>query len=292
VVEGRRAAVVDTGTNAAVPRVLAALAEKGIAPEQVDWVILTHIHLDHAGGAGLLMSKLPNAKLCVHPRGARHMADPSRLIEGTIAVYGEAHTREIYGDILPIAQERIVVTEEDAVIDLNARALRFLDTPGHARHHCCIHDGRSGHVFTGDTFGFAYLELEVDGRRSAFPTTSPVQFDPEALHRSIDRILALEPEAVYVTHFGKIGDVERLGADLHRLIDAHVALGHACADAGSERHAKLRLGMERMVLDEAGRQGWRLGREQLLELFALDIELNAQGIGIWLDEQAKAPAAR
>ena len=283
IIVGDRAAIVDTATNAAVPRVLAALAAKGIAPEQVDYVILTHIHLDHAGGAGMLMTKLPNARLCVHPRGVRHMIDPSRLIESTIAVYGADHARRVYGDIVPVAPERILVTEEGSVIDLNGRRFNVIDTPGHARHHFCFHDPRSNHVFTGDTFGLAYRELEVDGRRFVFPTTSPVQFDPPALHRSVDRILDLAPEAVYVTHFGQVRDVERLGADMHRLIDAHVALGRTHRDAGTQRHERLKQGLEGVVLEEAERQRWSLSQAQVLELFATDIELNAQGLAIWLD---------
>ena len=283
VIEGDRAAIVDTATNAAVPRVLGALAAKGIAPERVDYVILTHIHLDHAGGAGLLLSHLPNARVCVHPRGVRHLIDPSRLIEGTIAVYGAQHTRSVYGEILPVAAERIVVADEGTIVGLGDRRLSFIDTPGHARHHVCVHDERSNHVFAGDTFGLAYRELEVDGRRSVFPTTSPVQFDPQALHRSVDRIRALAPAAVYVTHFGQVRDVERLAADMHRLVDAHVALARARRDGGSERHERLKRGLERIVLAEGSRQRWPLGRDRILELFALDIELNAQGLAIWLD---------
>src|SRR5262245_50916355 len=164
IIEADRAAIVDTATNAAVPRVLAALAEKGLAPEQVDYVILTHIHLDHAGGAGMLMAQLPNAKLCVHPRGARHIADPRRLIESTIAVYGAEHTRATYGDIVPVAEDRIVVMDEAASVTLNGRELRCFDTPGHARHHFCVHDCGSNRVFAGDTFGLAYRELLIDDR--------------------------------------------------------------------------------------------------------------------------------
>ena len=283
VIERGRAAVIDTATNTAVPRVLAALAAEGLGPEQVDYVILTHIHLDHAGGAGTLMARLPNARLCVHPRGARHMADPRRLIEGTIAVYGESHTRAIYGDSLPVSEKRIMVVDEGAQVALAGRELSFMDTPGHARHHVCVHDRASNHVFAGDTFGLGYRELVVGERASVFPTTSPVQFDPPALHRSVDRILALAPEAVYVTHFGQLRDVERLGADMHRLIDAHVALAQAHRDGGDERHARLKRGLEQMVLSEGERQRWPLSSEQILELFATDVELNAQGLAIWLD---------
>jgi len=285
IVEGDRAAIVDTATNACVPRVLAALAARGIAPQQVDWVMLTHIHLDHAGGAGLLMAKLPNARLTVHPRGARHMVDPGRLVEGTIAVYGEDYTRRLYGDIVPIPRERIVETPHGTRVSLGARSFEFFDTPGHARHHVVIRDGASGHVFTGDTFGLVYRELARDGRRFVFPSTSPVQFDASALHASVDLILGLAPDAVYVTHFGEVRDVARLGADMHRLVDAHVGIARACAGAGSARHERLVEGVRELVLAEACEQGWGVSVEQALEIFETDIELNAQGLGIWLDAQ-------
>ena len=283
VVQDGHAAIVDTGSNDSVVPVLAALEAKGIARERVDYVLLTHIHLDHAGGAGLLMSHLPAARLCVHPRGVRHIANPSRLVQSTIDVYGIEHARKVYGEILPVAQERIVAIGEGDCIELKGRRLRFIDTPGHARHHCCIVDERSRSLFTGDTFGLAYRELEVDGRRSVFPTTSPVQFDPGALQASIERIVALRPEQVYVTHFGGVGEVERLAADLHRLIDAHVALARMHAGASGQRHALIKQGLEKMVLDEARLKSWPLGRDEALELFATDIELNAQGLGVWLD---------
>lgn len=285
IVEGGRAAIVDTATNASAPRVLAALAERGVAPEQVDWVILTHIHLDHAGGASLLMQRMPNARLCVHPRGARHMADPSRLVASTIEVYGEDHYREVYGDIRPIAADRVVETGQDAHVDLAGRTLTFHDTPGHARHHVSIHDSRSGHVFTGDTFGLCYPALEIDGRRFGIPSSSPTQFDPDALHRSIDRILALRPQAVYVTHFGQVRDLARIGADLHRLVEAHAVIGREHAAAGAERYECMRAAIEQLMLDEAKRQGWRLPRDEVLALLGTDIELNAQGLGNWLDAQ-------
>jgi len=286
IAEGDRAALVDTGSNASLPIVMQALKAKGLTPAQVEYVILTHIHLDHAGGAGALMQALPNARLTVHPRGARHMVDPARLVAGTIAVYGEAQARRMYGDILPIPADRIVETPEGATIRLGERALTFLDTPGHARHHVCIRDDRSGHVFAGDMFGLSYRELDVDGRQFAFPTTTPVQFEPAAMHASIDRLLALQPEAIYVTHFGQVRDVPRLGADLHRLIDAHVAAALRHRNAGAGRHERIKADLTAILLDEARRHGWRMALDGLLRLMAADVELNAQGLGAWLDSGA------
>jgi glyoxylase-like metal-dependent hydrolase (beta-lactamase superfamily II) len=286
-VEGGRAAIVDTGTSHAVPQVLAALEAKSIAPEQVDYVILTHVHLDHAGAAGQLMLRFPNARLTVHPRGARHMIDPRRLIAATVAIYGEAETRRIYGEILPVPAARVTETPEGARLRLAGRELLFLDAPGHARHHVVVRDAQTGHIFAGDTFGLSYRELDQDGRQFSFPTTSPSQFDPVALHRSIDRMLSHGPQALYVTHFGRLANLTPLADDLHRLIDAHAALGERCRRAGAERKRLLKEGVSALVLAERERQGWRLPSEKVLEVFALDIELNAQGLEFWLDSEGK-----
>lgn len=281
-VEGGRAAVIDTGTSHAVPQVLAALEAKGIRPAQVDYVILTHVHLDHAGGAGQLMARFPNARLTVHPRGARHVVDPGRLLSATVAIYGAEQTRRIYGEILPVARERVIETPEGAKLRLAGRELLFLDAPGHARHHVVVRDGATGHFFAGDTFGLSYRELDQDERQFSFPTTSPSQFDPPALHRSIDRMLSFAPGALYVTHFGRLTNLTVLAADLHRLIDAHAELGERHRRAGAERKRLLMEGVRSLVLAERERQGWRLPSEKLLEVFALDIELNAQGLDSWL----------
>lgn len=283
IVEGGRAAIVDTGVNSSVPRVLAALRGKGIAPAQVDFVILTHIHLDHAGGAGLLLSHLPQAMLTVHPRGARHMTDPARLIASTLDVYGADALERTYGRIVPVPPARVIETPHGSSIDLNGRAIVFYDTPGHARHHVCALDTKSGHVFAGDTFGLSYRELDCDGRQFIFPTSSPTQFDPAAEHRSLDLIAGLRPGAVYVTHYSQVRDIARLAEDMHRLVAAHEQLARAVGVEGAPRLAQLKAGVTDIILDEARRYGWRLAREEVLDIFAGDIDLNAQGLAIWLD---------
>jgi hydroxyacylglutathione hydrolase len=285
-VESGRAAIIDTATMHSVPLVMEALASKGLGPEAVDFVILTHIHLDHAGGAGELLRRCPNAKLVVHPRGARHMADPAKLWAATVAVYGLALAERNYGRIEPIDASRIIEAPEGFRLDFRGRTLSFVDTPGHARHHVCIHDERSGEVFTGDTFGLGYVELETDGKRFCFPTSSPTQFDPAEAHRSVDRIAALDPPAVYVTHYARIPGVPRIAADLHRLIDAHADLAQRAADrglGGAERLAYLKDGVAAIILEERDRQGWRLTDAEALRVFELDHELNAQGLGDYLD---------
>ena len=288
IVEGGRAAVVDTGVNNSVPRVLDVLRAKGIAPDQVDYVILTHIHLDHAGGAGLLMSQLPNARLTVHPRGARHMIDPGKLVASALAVYGAPVMDRMYGRIVPVARERVIETPHGSSIQLNGREFVFYDTPGHARHHVCAFDAKSGHLFAGDTFGLSYREFDYDGRQFTFPSSSPTQFDPDAAHRSLDLIVGLKPAAIYVTHYSQVREIARLADDMHRLIDAHADLARAERGAGAERHARLLAGVIEIALNEARRYGWRVGREQVLDVLGMDLELNAQGLAIWLDAHKAA----
>lgn len=281
-VDDGRAAFVDTGTRHSVPQRLAALADAGLGPEAVDHVLLTHVHLDHAGGAGVLMQALPQARLVVHPRGARHMIDPSALYEGARQVYGDAEMERAYGRLVGIPAARVVETHDGMTLAVGRRELRFFDTPGHARHHNCIWDAAGRGVFTGDTFGLSYPEFDVAGRPWPLPTTTPVQFDPDALKASIRRILALQPERVYLTHYGPVADVQRLGGSLLSQIDAMVGLARGVPDDG-DRQAALKAGLADLYLRGLREHGCLLRDAAILDLLALDIELNAQGLGIWLD---------
>ncbi|MBS0413524.1 MAG: MBL fold metallo-hydrolase [Proteobacteria bacterium] len=289
IVEKGRGAFVDCGVNHSVPRLLAALADAGLAPADVDWLILTHVHLDHAGGAGELLRQLPEARLVVHPRGARHMIDPSRLWAGAAAVYGEAEMQRSYGRLVPVPAGRVVEAPDGHEVDLAGRRLICLDTPGHARHHNAIFDPASGWVFSGDTFGVSYREFDTAQGPFIVPATSPSEFDPPALHRSIDRLLALKPAAVCPTHYGPLTPVKRLAADLHEQIDAMVGIGRAAtALSGSERHAHLRAELRALYTGRAARHGWTGGEAAAAEWLVIDIELNAQGLGVWLDQAARA----
>jgi len=284
---GGRAALVDTGNNAALHHVEQALKETGLAPEAVDYVLLTHIHLDHAGGAGAFMQAFPNAKLVVHPRGARHMVEPSKLFAGVSAVYGPERAKALYGELIPVPADRVIEATEGLELSLAGRVIRVFDTPGHARHHVCYFDTVSRSFFTGDTFGLSYRQLDVDGRPSIFPTTTPVQFEPDAMHASIARMEAEQPAAMYLTHYAQVTDVPRLAADLHRLIDAHVAIAERHAAAGDVRTALIERDVWALVGEEAQRQGWTLPETEWRALLALDVELNAQGLDVWLDARSK-----
>jgi len=282
VVENGRGAFIDCGTNHSVPALLHALADAGLEPASVDWLILTHVHLDHAGGAGELMSRLPNARLVVHPRGARHMIDPSQLIAGATAVYGEAEIRRSYGTIRAVPAERVVEARDGHVVDLAGRALVCIETPGHARHHNAVRDERSRSFFTGDTFGLSYREFDTANGAFIVPTTSPVQFEPDALHASIERLLAHDPQAMYLTHYGRVEDVSRLAADLHEQIDAMVAIARSHA-GDADRHEAIKIDLGSLYFERAQRHGCAMDRARFYDVLGMDIELNAQGLGVWLD---------
>jgi glyoxylase-like metal-dependent hydrolase (beta-lactamase superfamily II) len=282
VVEDGRAAFIDTGTTHSVPRLLAALGSLGLETDAVDWVIVTHVHLDHAGGAGALMQALPHARLVVHPRGERHMVNPSALLAGARAVYGAEEVARSYGEVPPIAAERVLASSDGGTIELAGRPLQLIDTPGHARHHHCIWDARSRGFFTGDTFGLSYREFDTARGPWLLPTTTPVQFDPEPLRQSVRRMLSYAPERMYLTHYGCVEGVPALGSMMLAQIDELVALAEPLRHA-TDRHARLRNGLTEIYLRRVSEHGCTLTDAQTLSLLASDIELNAQGLAVWLD---------
>lgn len=285
-VEQGRAAFIDTGTSLALPRLLQALEVAGVPREAVDWVIPTHVHLDHAGGAGALMAALPVARLLVHPRGARHLINPTVLLGSARSVYGDEEVRRAYGTVVPVEASRVVESADGMVVDLAGRPLQLLDTPGHARHHHCVWDERSRGFFTGDTFGLSYREFDTPQGPWLLPTTSPTQFDPLAMRASIERLLAYQPQRMYLTHYGCIGDVATRGREVLALLDAVVALGRQVEAQGlpaAERQTALSEGLAALYLQRLHAMGSTVSRAQLMALLGMDLELNAQGMAVWLD---------
>ena len=284
VLENGRAAFVDCGANSSVPLILGALAEKDVDPADVDYLFLTHVHLDHAGGAGLLMQSLPNAKAVLHPRGAPHMIDPARLIKGAMAVYGEESYFEQYGDVVPISEERVVVADDLDSFSLAGRELSCLYTEGHARHHYCLVDPRSRAVFTGDSFGLSYRELDTERGEFIYPTTTPIHFDPPEAHKAIERIMSFEPQQLFLTHYSRVSGPERLATDLHQRIDDFVAIAqtHAGDDA---RTARMHESMCRYFIAEIRAHGFAGSDDEIREIVGKDVFLNTMGLEFWLDHQ-------
>jgi glyoxylase-like metal-dependent hydrolase (beta-lactamase superfamily II) len=284
IVQDGRAMIVDVGTTHAVPRIMAALAELGVAPEAVEILFLTHVHLDHAGGAGVLMQRLPRARAVLHPRGAPHMIEPDKLIAGTKAVYGEATYARVYGEIVPIAAERVSVTRDGERLKLGTREFEIWHTPGHALHHHALVDLGARSVFTGDTFGLSYRAFDTGQGPWVLVASTPTQFDPGQLRASVDRIAGYDPESVYLMHYSRVREVQQLAAELRLQIDAYVALAERHAQSPG-RHAAMRRDMCALWQQRLEAHGCRLPPTRIDELLEADLELNVQGLEVWLDRR-------
>ena len=286
---GGRAAVIDTGTNTSVPLVMRALAELGLAPDAVDWLVLTHVHLDHAGGAEALLARLPRARVLVHPRGAPHLVDPARLERATIAVYGEPAFRRLYGSLVPIPAERLQQTRDGERVRLGPSELVILHTPGHALHHQVLFEPEARAVFTGDTFGLSYRELDTAAGAFILPTTTPTQFDPQQLLDSVRRIVELRPASLYLTHFGRVTGAEHLGAALREQIERFVEVAdtHAIAENRQER---IRAGLRDDLVARAAAHGVANAETTVDAVLGPDLDLNTQGLVAWLARAEKPPA--
>lgn len=275
-------AVIETGNNASTPRILSVLAHRGRRVEEVSHVIVTHVHLDHAGGAGSLMRELPNATLFVHPRGARHMVDPSRLESSARAVYGDEEYEAQHGPLIPVPEDRMQIADEGDAVYVGKRRLEFIDAPGHARHHFCVWDEQTGGWFTGDNFGICYPDLATARGPFIIPTTTPIQFDPPRLLETIGRLLERKPRNLYLTHFGRVQDIERLADDLRAGVEQFVAWGESFADAG-DRRERIATAMMDWMVEGALAHGVERDVDELRALLAPDVDLNTQGIEFWLD---------
>jgi glyoxylase-like metal-dependent hydrolase (beta-lactamase superfamily II) len=282
-----RAAFVDVGTSHSVPYLLAALERLGVPRTAVDYVFLTHVHLDHAGGAGRLMQELPNAKAVLHPRGAPHLIEPAKLIAASKVVYGHEQFGALYGEIVAIPAERVIVTQDAQRIDLAGRAFEFIHTPGHALHHHCIVDLGFSNIFTGDTFGLSYRELDTEKGPFVVATTTPTQFDPDQLIASIDRMLSYQPRALYLTHYSRVTDVPRLGAELKAQVRQIADIALRNREAPDKKMA-IATEMRALWLRLLRRHGCVLSEERIDEILAMDVELNALGLVAWVERQRRA----
>lgn len=283
VIDDGEAALVETGTANSVPRILQALGSAGVAPSAVRYVIPTHVHLDHAGAAGALLGHLPEAIVLAHPRGARHLLDPSRLIAGATDIYGRERFRRLYGDVVAVPPDRLLEAEDGSAWRLGRRELLVRDTPGHARHHFCVWDERSSGWFTGDTFGAAYRELRGPSGPVPIPTTTPVQFDPESLHRSMDLLMEQRPRSMYLTHYGAMAASKSIAAQLHEQIDDYVSMATALRDAGELNQQRLARRLAEYTLHRLRADGCRWRAASVERFLALDLELNAAGLVSWLE---------
>ncbi|WP_163971477.1 MBL fold metallo-hydrolase [Oceanobacillus halotolerans] len=224
--------IVETGPSPSVKYIKQGLEKLGYTLDQVKYIIVTHIHLDHAGGAGLLLKECPNASVVVHPKGARHLVDPTKLARGARAIYGDSFS-ELFDPIVPVPEDRLLIKGEGNTLAISDTCtLKFLDTPGHAKHHFSIYDPVSHGMFTGDTVGVRYEQLVRDGVDFFLPSTSPNHFDPEAMQESIDRMLDMNLDRIYYGHFGMTEKVELALHKVSEWLDIFVEEGEQVVAEG------------------------------------------------------------
>ena len=279
--DGKHACVIDTGAIDGPGAVLAGLDELGLEPGDVEYVMPTHVHLDHAGAAGTLMRLFERAELLAHPRGARHLIDPTRLAAGARAVYGDENFARYYGEIVPVAAPRVRAVEDGEAVTIGSRELQFHHTLGHAKHHYCVLDRQSRALFSGDTCGVSFREFDQDGRSFVFPAAAPVDFDPDAWLQTLDQLEQLRLSRVYLTHFGALDDVEdgleQLRAGLREFAEIARSEAHA-----SDLHQAIKLALTDYLLSALRDYGSPMSETDALRIMEVDLEVNAQGLVVWL----------
>jgi glyoxylase-like metal-dependent hydrolase (beta-lactamase superfamily II) len=279
-IRGSEPILVDPGSALSHQALEAGLGELGLRCQDLRHVIITHVHLDHAGGVGQLMQHAAEAVLHCHPRAKQHMVDPSRLEAGARAVYGD-QTEQIFGKLLPVQADRVIIHEDGDHLETGDRTLVFYDSPGHAKHHTCVIDVKTRGIFSGDTIGIRYAR-EYTGWDFVygFPTTTPSDFDPDVMLQTLDRLEALDLARVYHTHYGvseagEAFDFARRGTQAIRAMTE--AMSPATPLAAIEEGLRELI---RQDLAEAGRSITDVSP------LALDIMLNSQGILVYLQKKA------
>lgn len=266
--------LIETGSSLSHDLLIDGLAQMGVKPTDLRYVIVTHVHLDHAGGAGQMMEKAKNAKLVVHPRGARHMIDPSRLWQGASSVYGDK-IGELFGSVVPVPEEQILVMNHLDTLNIGERTLTFYDTPGHAKHHFSIHDPVADAVFAGDAAGIRYRK-EFTGWdfEWVMPSTSPIDFDPVAVRNTMNLLREVPFKWVYHTHFGRspkeeaLADTERCAIEMGALIEQVYQPGTSMEEVVAA--------LRNWVIADLKIRGKQAGND--IEVLDLDIILDSLGL--------------
>lgn len=287
-------AIVDTNTEKAVPLILSALQERGLTPNHVKAILITHAHLDHAAGTGALAKACPNAKVYAHPKAARHLIDPSRLVSSAQSVYGLERFSQLYGTVEPVDSMKMVPVEDGVTISLGTETFRVFQTLGHATHHVAYFGERSRALFTGDTFGLCYPKLQRSGF-FIFPSTSPTDFDPEEALKTLDRLIALKPTTLYPTHFGAVANP----VEAHRQMKEHYRffqslLEKAIMRDANEPHSALIQALSQDIADYLAafaRHNHLVFTADEMRLLHLDLELNAQGVAYTAVKRRSKPSS-
>lgn len=281
--------IIETSASPSIPFLLKGLNELHINPESIKYIIVTHIHLDHAGGAGLMLQHCPNAKVVVHPKGARHLADPSRLIAGAQAVYGEKFNK-LFDPILPIPEDRLVVMNNEDELEIGPNCtLKFYDSPGHANHHFSIYYPPTNAMFTGDTAGVYYPQLKRDGVELYLPSTSPNQFDPNKMRQSLAKFEEMNLNHIYFGHFGGTSNPNEVYSQVRMWLNIFVDAAKVAFQQNTVLEEQVK-GTEQNILQQLNDflQTKGITKDHpAYEIIGLDINVCSQGLIDYLGRKEK-----
>jgi glyoxylase-like metal-dependent hydrolase (beta-lactamase superfamily II) len=278
-VRAERPALIETGPSKVAAAVADGVGRAGLPPEDLSWIVVTHVHLDHAGGVGDLVRTFPNATVVVHPAGARHLVDPERLLASSARVYGPLMDT-VYGGLTPVEAGRVKAAEDGEVLDLGGRRLELLHAPGHAKHHLAVFEPDLGVLFAGDGVGVLLPSTGV-----LRPATPPPDFDRDLAVASLRRFADRNPAHLVLTHFGPITPpAERLAEAEDKLRRWCATAEQAAAEHGPELdhiEAALRERFER----EEGHEAGDPERFELLNSY----HSNAAGLLRWIQQRQDPP---
>lgn len=288
IIKDDKIALIETASSPSIPHILKAFEELNIPLNKVDYLILTHIHLDHAGGAGLFMEECPNAKLYVHPKGARHIIDPSRLIASARSIYGEKFDM-LYNPILPVSPERVVIIEDGSTLCFGQSNVLFYHTRGHADHHISMLESSTNGLFVGDTTGVFYPQLKDEEVHLIIPSTSPNQFDPNLMEQSIQLFERLNASQLYFGHYGVYQNPSHAYSQVRYWLPIFLAEGKnamAEKDGFSERASYLEKRLFEHIV--AYLRGFQIpDHHPVYQVIKLDVNVSAMGIIDYLTKQQK-----
>ncbi|GEL08402.1 MBL fold metallo-hydrolase [Salisediminibacterium halotolerans] len=278
-----RFTIIETGPSLSVPYIESGLKQLGLHTDQLDALIVTHVHLDHAGGAGLFVKDKPHVNVGVHPKGLKHLDNPDKLVKGARAVYGEEFDR-LFEPVVPIDNSQLFEAADGNSISVGSnRKLTVIETPGHAAHHIALFDSLTLTMFTGDTLGIRYPELEEQDAPCFLPSTSPNQFDPEQMKASLAKIKTYHPERIAFGHFGVTDHLQRVEEELTRWLKIYTSLGKNCYQNGMTLEKFTEELQETVMAELAGYQV----SGNTKRMIALDIQISAMGVYDWIRKTAE-----
>lgn len=277
----KQIAIIEVSSAYAVDHILKKLKDLKIEKDDVKYIFITHIHLDHASGVGKLLQILPKTKLIVHPSGAKHMIDPIKLISGAIAVYGKDVVEKDYGEILPCPEDRVISCSDGEIFKLGNRELTTIFTPGHARHHISIYDNKTQGIFSGDSLGLSYPEMNVNGRRFYQPTTTPTAFEYDKMLESIDKMLSYNPQLILFTHYGISDEPTVIAKQIKKRLLDYKNIVESLPTFDKKEIKSLESKLKDYYIKESRSHGIQLSEKEITKLFEIDIKLNAMGLLIW-----------